>query len=127
MLGRKTPCCEDGIHCPVRESAAIKRPAQCDKVYLNAEGQERMLRILTYPLVDSRGNVELIIRMERDVTEKRKMEEALAFRSKELQKSQHQLETLFEISAGSAEDLLKDSSIPSRLRRRIFPIPIRCS
>ena len=109
MLGRKTPCWEDGIHCPVRESAAIKRPAQCNKVYPNAEGQERMLRVLTYPLVDSRGKVELILLMERDITEKRKMEEALAFRSKELQTSQHQLETLFEISRrASAEDSLQE-------------------
>jgi PAS domain S-box-containing protein len=109
MLGRKTPCWEDGIHCPVRESAAIKRPAKCDKVYLNAEGQERMLQVLTYPLFNSSGDVELVIRMEHDVTEKRRMEEALAFRSKELQKTQHQLETLFEISRrASAEDSLQE-------------------
>lgn len=109
MLGRKTPCWEDGIHCPVRESAAIKRPAKCDKVYLNAEGQERMLQVLTYPLFNSSGGVELVIRMEHDVTEKRRMEEALAFRSKELQKTQHQLETLFEISRrASAVDSLPE-------------------
>jgi PAS domain S-box-containing protein len=98
MLGRKTPCWEDGIHCPVREAAAIQRPSQCDKVYPNAEGQERMLHIHAYPLIGSTGEAELVIRMERDVTEKRKMEEALAFRSKELQKAQQQLETLFEVS-----------------------------
>ncbi|MGA7105066.1 MAG: sigma 54-interacting transcriptional regulator [Candidatus Deferrimicrobiaceae bacterium] len=98
MLNRKTPCWEDGIHCPVRETAAGKRPSQCDKVYPNAEGQERMLHIHTYPLIGGTGEVELIIRMERDVTEKRKMEEALTFRSKELQKTQQQLETLFEVS-----------------------------
>jgi PAS domain S-box-containing protein len=98
MLGRETPCWEDGIHCPVREAAAIRRPSQVDKVYCNAEGQERLLHIHTYPLIGSTGEVELVIRMERDVTEKRKMEEALAFRSKELQKAQQQLETLFEVS-----------------------------
>jgi len=98
MLGRKTPCWEDGIHCPVREAAAIRRPSQCDKVYPNTEGHERMLHIQAYPLIGSKGEVELVIRMERDVTEKRKMEEALAFRSKELQKTQQQLETLFEVS-----------------------------
>jgi PAS domain S-box-containing protein len=98
MLGRNTPCWEDGIHCPVREAAAIKRPAKCDKVYLNADGQERMLQVLTYPLFNSSGGVELVIRMEHDVTEKRKMEDALVFRSKELQKTQQQLETLFEVS-----------------------------
>jgi PAS domain S-box-containing protein len=98
MLGRKTPCWEDGIRCPVRDAAAGKRPSQCDKVYHNAEGQERLLEIHTYPLIGDTDDVELIIRMERDVTEKRKMEEALAFRSKELQRTQHQLETLFEVS-----------------------------
>ncbi len=98
MLGRRTPCWEDGIQCPVREAAAIKRPAKCDKVYPNAEGQERMLQVRTYPLLTSDGDVELVIRMEHDVTEKRRMEEALAFRSKELQRTQHQLETLFEVS-----------------------------
>jgi len=98
ILGRKTPCWEDGIHCPVREAAAIGRLSQCDKVYPNAEGHERMLHIHAYPLIGSKGEVELVIRLERDVTEKRRMEEALAFRSKELQRTQHQLEMLFEVS-----------------------------
>ena len=98
MLGRKTPCWEDGIHCPVREAAAARRPSQCDKLYHNAKGQERMLHIHSYPLVGNKGEVELIIRLERDVTERRKMEEALAFRSRELERTQHQLEALFEVS-----------------------------
>ena len=98
MLGRKTPCWEDGIRCPVRDAAAGKRPSQCDKLYHNAKGQERMLEIHTYPLIGCTGEVELVIRMEHDVTEKRKMEEALAFRSRELERTQHQLEALFEVS-----------------------------
>jgi PAS domain S-box-containing protein len=98
MLHRESPCWKDGILCPVRIAASTRRPAQCDKVYCNAEGQERMLHIHTYPLLGATGEVELVIRMERDVTEKRKMEEALAFRSNELQKAQQQLETLFEVS-----------------------------
>lgn len=98
MLNRKTPCWKDGILCPVRISVSTKRPAQCDKVYSNAGGQDRMLHIHTYPLIGASGEVELVIRMERDVTERRKMEEALAFRSRELERTQHQLEALFEVS-----------------------------
>jgi len=98
MLGRRTPCWEDGIRCPVREAALFVRPAQADKVYPNAAGQERMLQVACYPLVGEKGGVELVIRMERDVTEKRRMEEALAFRSRELEKAQRQLESLFETS-----------------------------
>ncbi len=98
MLERKTPCWEDGIHCPVLEAATNRRPSQCDKVYYNAKGQERMLHIHSYPLIGNKGEAELVIRLERDVTEKRKMEEALAFRSRELERAQHQLEALFEVS-----------------------------
>jgi len=123
MLGRNTPCWEDGIHCPVREAAAIKRPAKCDKVYLNADGQERMLQVLTYPLFNSSGGVDLVIRMEHDVTEKRRMEEALAFRSKELQRTQHQLETLFEVTrrAGAENSLAELLHIVQDFAEGIFP------
>src|SRR4030067_3141644 len=72
--------------------------SQCDKVDPTAEAHERMLHIHAYPLIGSKGEVELVIRLERDVTEKRRMEEALAFRSKELQKTQQQVETLLEVS-----------------------------
>ena len=69
-----------------------------DRLYPDAAGQERLLEVATYPLFDPQGEISSIIRLERDVTEKREMEEALAFRSKELQKTQHQLETLFELA-----------------------------
>ncbi|MBI5575398.1 MAG: sigma 54-interacting transcriptional regulator [Deltaproteobacteria bacterium] len=123
ILNRKSPCWEDGIVCPVRIAAASKRPAQCDKVYLNSDGQERMLHIHTYPLIGDTGEAELVIRMERDVTEKRKMEEALAFRSKELQKTQHQLETLFEVSrrVGAESSLRGLILFLQRFAEEIFP------
>ena len=98
ILGRPTPCKESGIKCPMEETIRTKRPALSDKIYPNAEGIDRILEVATYPLLDSQGEIGSIIRLERDVTEKRRMEEALAFRSKELQKTQHQLETLFELS-----------------------------
>jgi PAS domain S-box-containing protein len=98
MLHRESPCAADGIECPVAEAARAKRSALSDRLYPDARGEERILQIATYPLLDGQGEVDLVVRLERDVTEKRKMEEALAFRSRELQKTQHQLETLFEIS-----------------------------
>jgi PAS domain S-box-containing protein len=98
LLHRQNPCVADGIDCPVETSAKIKRTAMADKIYPDARGEERILQIATYPLLDGQGEVELVVRLERDVTEKRTMEKALAFRSRELQKTQHQLETLFEIS-----------------------------
>ena len=98
MFHRQTPCVADGIDCLVEKSARIKRAALGDRIYPDYRGEDRTLQISTYPLFNSQGEVDLVIRLEQDVTEKRQMEEALAFRSRELQKTQHQLETLFEIS-----------------------------
>jgi PAS domain S-box-containing protein len=98
ILGRNTPCEADGIHCPVQEAVRMRRSSIGERVYPDSRGQARSLQVAAYPLLDSRGNVELVIRLERDVTEKRRMEEALTFRSRELQKTQHQLEVLCEIS-----------------------------
>jgi PAS domain S-box-containing protein len=98
ILDRPTPCKESGIMCPMDETTRTKRPALSDKIYPNAEGVDRLLEVATYPLLDSQGRISSVIRLERDVTEKRRMEEALAFRSKELQKTQHQLETLFDLA-----------------------------
>jgi PAS domain S-box-containing protein len=109
MHDRPTPCEKFGLQCPMEETIRTKGPTLTDKIYPNAEGVERMLEVATYPILNAQGEVSSIIRLERDVTEKRKMEEAFAFRSKELQKTQHQLETLFHISRQvSAKDSLSE-------------------
>lgn len=98
MRGKDTPCGAEGIKCPLEETLRTKRSAVCDKTYPNAGKGDRLLEIATYPILDHEGEVSWIIRLERDITEKRQMEEALAFRSKELQRTQYQLEMLFEMS-----------------------------
>jgi PAS domain S-box-containing protein len=123
MLDRPTPCKESGIKCPMEETIRTKRPALSDKIYPNAEGVDRLLEVATYPLFDMQGEISSIIRLERDVTEKRRMEEALAFRSKELQKTQHQLETLFDLARqvsdkGSLSELIE---FIQEIARQLFP------
>ncbi len=123
MLDRPTPCAESGIRCAMEETIRTKRPALSDKIYPNAEGVERMLEVATYPLLDSHGEISSIIRLERDVTEKREMEKALAFRSKELQKTQHQLETLFDISrqVSAIDSLPEVVHFVQEIGQEIFP------
>jgi PAS domain S-box-containing protein len=98
MLGRQTFCGESDIQCPIKETVRSKSPVISDKIYPDTDGKDRVLQIATYPIFDNQGEIRSIIRLERDVTEKRKMEDALAFRSRELQRAQHQLERLFKIS-----------------------------
>jgi PAS domain S-box-containing protein len=123
VRGSRKPCGSNGIHCPLEETFHTGLSAISDKNYPNFKGENRMLEITTYPILDNQGQVDLIIRYERDVTEKRKMEEALAFRSKELQKSQHQLETLFEFSrqVSAKKSLAEVVRFIHKITRKIFP------
>jgi len=123
MRNTPKPCGTTGIHCPLEETFHTGLSAMSDKDYPNSEGENRLLEISTYPILDNQGQVDLIIRYERDVTEKRRMEEALAFRSKELQKSQHQLETLFEFSrqVSAKTSLAEVVHFIHGITRKIFP------
>jgi PAS domain S-box-containing protein len=98
MHQRQGPCQDVGHFCPVQESAKLKRQVLIDKNFVNAQGQERTYQIAAYPHFDQEQEVDLVICLERDVTDRRKMEEGLAFRSRELQKTQLQLEKLFDIA-----------------------------
>ena len=98
MCGRPTPCDEVGGKCAVQKTIRSKQPFVSDKIYPNSNGKRKVLQISTYPIFDNQSELSSIIRLERDVTEKRKMADDLAFRSSELQKAQHQLERLFKIS-----------------------------
>jgi PAS domain S-box-containing protein len=98
IFKRSLPCHEEGNWCPLRETRHLKHGVVGERMYPDARGRERILQVATYPLFDSQSRVELIIRLETDVTDKRRTEADLAFRSRELQRTQHQLETLFEIS-----------------------------
>ncbi len=98
MHARSGPCRAEGFYCPVQETARLKRPVLSDKNFLDSQGREHIYQIAAYPHFDDQGNVDLVICLEREVTDRRRMEEALAFRSQELQKTQLQLEKLSEIS-----------------------------
>ena len=98
VFGKNHPCQEDGTWCPLQETFRLKHGVTGERGYPDAQGRERILQVATYPLFDSQSEVDLVIRLETDVTDKRQTEEALVFRSRELQRTQHQLETLFEMS-----------------------------
>jgi PAS domain S-box-containing protein len=123
LLGRTQPCDSASAPCPVRRTFKTKCASVRERVYPDAQGQDRLLQIMTYPLFDSYSEVELVIRLEKDITEKRRTEEALAFRSRELQRTQHQLETLFEISRqlSSKNSLRELVSFLQEITQDLFP------
>jgi PAS domain S-box-containing protein len=123
LQGRERPCQEDGTPCPVQETLRTKRAEVRERVYLDALGRQRLLQVGTYPLFDSQSEVNLVIRLETDVTDKRQTEDALAFRSRELLRAHHQLETLFEMSrqVSSKNSLADLMDTLQNLTQEIFP------
>ena len=98
IQGRSNPCVRYGTLCPVRETAVKNRSNMIERIYPDGRGKDRLLQISTYPLVDDQQAVKLVIRLEHDITDKRKMEATLASRTIELEKANSKLKTLFEIS-----------------------------
>jgi transcriptional regulator with GAF, ATPase, and Fis domain len=123
LLGRNKPCGPDPALCPVHRTLRTKTATVCDMMYPDNQGQERMYQIMTYPLFDDRSQVDLVIRLEKDITDKLRTEEALAFRSRELQRTQHQLETLFEISRqlSSKNSLRELAGFLQEITQELFP------
>jgi len=123
MCGSPTPCDEVGGQCAVQKTIRSKQPFVSDKVYPDSSGKRKVLQIATYPVFDNDGEIRSIIRLERDVTEKRKMADELAFRSKELQRAQNQLERLFKISrqVNAKNALLEIVDYTHEVAQEIFP------
>jgi PAS domain S-box-containing protein len=97
LRSKETPCQEEGYLCPVQEAVRVKRPVLTDLGF-SSQGKDFVFQIAAYPHLDDQGEVDLVICLERDVTDRRRMEESLAFRSQELQKTQAQLAKLCEIA-----------------------------
>jgi PAS domain S-box-containing protein len=123
LLGRDEPCGAESGPCPVLKTFSTKSAAVLERAYPDDQGQERLLQVMTYPLFDDRSGGDLVIRLETDITDKRRTEEALAFRSRELQRTQHQLETLFEISRQlSLKNSLRELvSFLEEITQELFP------
>jgi DNA-binding NtrC family response regulator len=98
LCGSPTPCDEAGGQCAVQKTIHSKQPFISDKIYSDSSGKHKVFQIATYPIFDNQCEISSIIRLERDVTEKHEMQDALAVHSKELERAQHQLERLFKIS-----------------------------
>jgi PAS domain S-box-containing protein len=123
LLGKNTPCDPETAPCPVKKTIQTQAATACEKVYPDAQGQDRKFQIMTYPLFNDQAGVDLVIRLEKDITDKLRTEEALAFRSRELQRTQHQLETLFDISRqlSSKNSLRELASFLQKITQELFP------
>jgi diguanylate cyclase (GGDEF)-like protein/PAS domain S-box-containing protein len=75
--GRKSPCSEEEHLCPLKMLSESVEPQTVVHEHITSDGQRRFFEIMCTPLIDKAGLVEGIIEVQRDITERRRVEEEL--------------------------------------------------
>jgi len=75
---RDFPCVEEGHPCPLRQTIENKVPMTVTHTHYDAQGREVFVEVMAAPVFDEAGEVTHIIEACRDVTDRRRAEEALA-------------------------------------------------
>ena len=75
--GRREPCDVSDHQCPLEVVRQTRKPTTIEHTHYDRDGNPRILEIHAYPILDSRGNVIQIIEYSLDITERKRIEEAL--------------------------------------------------
>jgi len=75
--GRQAPCSGKDHPCPLEIIKKTKKPMALEHTHYDNQGQPLYFQIYAYPLLDSKGNVSKIIEYDLEITEFKRMEEAL--------------------------------------------------
>ena len=83
--GRTTPCEGAGHVCPMEEIKKTGKPVLVEHVHYNQAGERRVFEVHAHPIFDAAGKVAQIIEYTLDITERKRMEEALRAARDELE------------------------------------------
>ena len=83
---RPCPELQSSDLCPLKESVSGGGPTHTEHVHKDSEGGNVYVEISAYPLRDADGEIDRIVHLSRDVTDRRRAEEALKER---VTKSEH--------------------------------------
>jgi PAS domain S-box-containing protein len=82
---RTAPCEGAGHVCPMEEIKKTGKPVRVEHVHYNQAGERRVFEVHAHPIFDDVGKVAQIIEYSLDVTERKRMEEALRAARDELE------------------------------------------
>jgi len=73
--GSPEPCRDPGHRCPLEEVKRTKATAIAEHVHLDADGNERVVEVHAYPILDDSGEVVRMIEYALDITDRKMAEE----------------------------------------------------
>jgi len=71
------PCAGEGHRCPVEEIKKTNKPVVMEHTHVDKDGNERIVEIHGYPILDKQGEVRQVIEYCLDVTERKGVEKEL--------------------------------------------------
>lgn len=74
---RTVPCSPPDDVCPLMETVKTGKPSTQEHVHCTKDGGKRYVEVMASPIKDEKGNLVSIIHISRDITDRKKSEEAL--------------------------------------------------
>jgi PAS domain S-box-containing protein len=84
---RDTPCDSDEHPCPIEELRRTGQPVTVEHLHYDAQGKERFVEVHSYPLFDEQGTLSRAIEYTLDITERKRVENALREASEEAEQA----------------------------------------
>jgi PAS domain S-box-containing protein len=98
------PCSGDDHLCPVKEVFSTGRPAHAEHFHVEGSGKEMVVRLYAFPLLGADGNVDHVVELSQNITERRRAEEEAKVLQAHLQRAE-KMEAIGTLAGGVAHDL----------------------
>jgi two-component system cell cycle sensor histidine kinase/response regulator CckA len=103
MHGSDRPCGQSGRPCPVEDAIRAKAPATITQADRDDRGNNIVMEVTATPLLDSGGEVALVVVGSRDITDRKRADEQSASLAVQLRQAQ-KMEAIGQFASAMAHD-----------------------
>lgn len=98
------PCHGEEHPCPFEQVMETKKPVTIEHTHYNEQGEQILVEVKAYPILDEFGNVVQMVESCIDISDKRKVEQERLLLERELSRAQ-KLESIGTLAAGVAHEI----------------------